>query len=74
MKAELEFICIDGNLAKRNVVAYCAFKKGHLTKAIAKTHRCVERKCKCYIPIVSFLQKSANKLGTGVYVVEIKNS
>ena len=73
MKAELEFVCIDGNVAKRNVAGYCMSKKGFLTKGLSNTHRCVERKCEQYIPILSFLQELLTEIEPGIFVSEIKN-
>ena len=51
MKLECSFTCIDGNVAKRNVVAYCNHHCGFLTKSLRQTHRCLERNCKKYVKV-----------------------
>lgn len=47
---EYEYLLIDGNWA-RKPCAYCKTKKGYLTRGIANTHRCIERKCMHYVSL-----------------------
>ena len=74
MKVTLEFVCIDGNVAKYNVQAYCKFKGAFLTTGLQNTHRCIERGCKGYTPLYKVLNNMSKKYNKGIYVVEIKNN
>ena len=75
MKVTLEFTCIDGNIAKYNVQAYCNYKKGFLTYGLQCTHKCIERGCKSYIPLVDLLKKLNETADTNhcIYVAGISN-
>lgn len=75
MKFDIEFTCIDGNIAKYNVQAYCNYKKGFLTAGLAKTHRCLKRGCKNYIPLKQLFTRMLKKedINHVVYVKGISN-
>lgn len=73
MKVTLEFICIDGNIAKNNVEAYCKYKGGFLTRGLQNTHRCIKRGCRGYIPLYKVINSLNFKCNRGIYVVDIKN-
>lgn len=74
MKLTVEFTCIDGNIAKRNVHAYCRYKRGYLTAGLQKTHRCIERGCKNYIPLKDLCDIINRKTDNTVHITDIKNN
>ena len=73
MKLEYEFECIDGNIAKKNVVGYCRYHKGYLTYAQTKVHRCHERKCKKFETLGDHLQFLYYENELGAYIKKITN-
>ena len=71
MKLECEFVCIDGNVAKKNVVGFCRYHNGYLTYAQTKVHRCKEKNCKKFEKLGCFLQDKCYEAELGVYIKKI---
>lgn len=73
MKLDCKFTCIDGNVAKRNVVGYCYHHYGFLTKSLRDTHRCLERKCKKYVKVNKAVDNMFEEAGIEIYVEGVHN-
>ena len=73
MKIECEFVCVDGNVAKKNVVGFCKFHKGYLTYAQTKVHRCKEKNCKRFENVGDNLQCMFHEKELGVYIKKVTN-
>lgn len=71
MKIECEFVCIDGNVAKKNVVGFCKFHKGYLTHPQALVHKCYEKKCNKFVKLFDHVEEIYEASGYGIYAIKI---
>jgi hypothetical protein len=69
----MEFRCIDGNIAKYNVVGYCRAKGAFLTHGLAVTHKCHERECPNFIELEERFRQFDKYGRDCVYIEKITN-